>query len=162
MVLPMFLDLANGNKAVDSVRSFLDSSGGLNSTGGLINQGTTLEPFLTLNTIIPVDGNYRVYWDFVWSYNQGSQDFISEIQVNGNAITEQRQEPKDVAGVGIVLDVIGGGTTNTGTNQRYMAGGSSVVALIAGPLALRIVFAGSTNNDEAAIYRAQLAVEIFS
>ena len=129
------------------------------SENGLINQTTTLEDFLTLTTNLPEDGTYEIGWHYEWSFNDAGQDFIAEVDIDGTVISNHRQEPKDVGGTGVVLPVIGGGTANTGTNQRHIESGVDIQAgLTAGSTTIRIRFAGSQANDEAAIYRARIYI----
>jgi hypothetical protein len=128
-------------------------------TSGIINQTTTLENFMTLTTNIPVAGNYKVDWSYVWSLNSTSQDFIAEMRVGGVTIWEHQEEPKDSAGTGITLPIIGGGSTNTGTDQRYNNSMQEVVNLPAGNIDIELFFAASGTNQEAAIYRGRISIE---
>ena len=126
---------------------------------GLINQTNVLAEYGTLSANVPVAGNYKVIWSYTWSFNDGGQDFEAELRVNGAAIWEHIQEPKDTAGGGITLPTTDGGTANSGTNQRQNLTMHEIVNLSAGANDLSIFFAGSQNNDEATIYRGRITIE---
>ena len=130
---------------------------------GLINQTTTFQPYMSLVTNIPETGNYKIFWSYTWSYNNGSADFRARAQIdNTTTLFEHIQEPKDIAGTGINLPNTDGGTTNSGTNQRHLASGADVINLTAGAHTIEIDFACSNANEEAAIYRGLITIERWS
>ena len=129
------------------------------NTAGLIKNTTTFETFLQLNANVPVTGNYKITWTYVWSLNDGAQDFVAEMRENGNLLWEHRQEPKDSAGTGIDLPNTDGGDVNTGTNQRHVLTAHEVVNLSAGVNTIDIQFACAAANDRAAIYRGRISIE---
>jgi len=128
------------------------------TTTGLINQTTTFEDYLTLSATIPETGTYKVEWWYEWSYNTGGVDFLGRIVVDGVVVATHIQEPQDTGGTGVTLDTTGGGTANSGTNQRYWASGQWIGSITSGARTLEIEFAGSTADDEAAIYRGNICV----
>lgn len=136
-------------------------SNAVNQVG--VNQTTTFADYLTLNVNIPETGNYDIDWRYVWSYNDGGNDFRSLILLDGSPIStfnEHRQEPKDTGGGGINLLNTTGGVTNTGTNQRYrLSDFEPEVNLTAGVHTITIQWAGSTTNDEAAIYEGAIRIK---
>jgi len=128
-----------------------------------VNQTTTLETYLTLNVNIPETGNYDIDWTFVWSSNDTGQDFISDFFLDNNPISvysRQVQEPADSGGLGINLSNTTGGVTNTGTNQRYRYSSfEPSYPLTSGNHTLEIKWAGSSTNDEAAIYEGSIRIK---
>lgn len=152
---------------------------GIQSESGLVNQTIGFEPYFIqdpapnlVNGVwscpLPEDGEYLISLSILKSYNNGGQDFISQLLVNNNpAIMSQQQvEPKDVGGGGVVLPTVAGGvvgpTVNTGTNQRTMSNFFLLTTLTGPSVDLSLEFAGSTTNDEATIYSASLLVERFA
>jgi len=130
---------------------------------GLINNTTTLSQYLRLSVTVPSTTNYKIGVSYTWSLNDGAQDLRAQVEIDDtNVIIEHQQEPKDTAGTGITLPLVGGGTGNTGTNQRHLASGFEVVQLSAGEHTIDLDFAGSAANDFAAIYRACLTIEEWS
>jgi hypothetical protein len=88
---------------------------------------TTADTFQQAHTITFSainSGVYRIAWDYVWSYDSVSYDFISRIQLD-NTIDLQdpyhRQEPNDTQGSG-----------DGGTNQRFVASYFRYINLISG------------------------------
>lgn len=142
----------------DSIKKISDASG---SVG--VNQTTTLEDWLVFNVTIPETGNYDIDWTYVWSYNDGANDFLAQILLDGSPIStysEHRQEPKDSAGAGINLSNTTGGITNTGTDQRHrIAGFEPERSLTAGAHTIIIQWASTTDNDEAAIYEGAIRIK---
>jgi len=107
-------------------------------------------------------GLYEIDWGFLWSLNFGGDDFIGEIRVDGTAIWQFRQEPKDVTGgEGIVLALVGGGTEQTGTNQRSSNSDFDVVPLNPGPHTIELLWscAPGGGGDRATIYQSKLLVK---
>lgn len=126
---------------------------------GLINNTTTLFTYLTLNATIPEAGTYEIGWYYEWSYNSGGNDMITQIDIDGTVIGNQRQEPKDVGGSGPVFDTTTGGTRNVGTDQVHPAAGMDIRAgLTAGAAVIRMRLAGSTVNDRAALHKGRLYI----
>ena len=128
-----------------------------------INNTTTLTTWLELNISVPIAGSYDLDWSYIWSYNAGARDFIGNVRLDGVVIAEQVQEPKDAAGTGVTLSRVGGGTQNTGTNQRHAYSGFFPnQSLSAGSHTLLIEWASSQSNDRAAIYRGSLRAKRIS
>ena len=131
----------------------------IKSQQGLINQTTTFETFVSGTLDLPYDGDYEVITSYVWSSNDTTQDFQGQLLINGAQFFEHRQEPKDSGGAGITLPVIGGGTANTGTNQRYGFTMHQIAeGLTAGNNTFDLQFAGSAGGIEPAIYEAAITV----
>jgi hypothetical protein len=127
-------------------------------TVGLLSNSSTPFTYLTLNATVPVDGDYKVNWNYLWSLNTGSQDFIADLRVNGTTLWHHQQEPKDAAGSGVVLPTTTGGTQNSGTNQRHPAKISEIVNLNAGANSIDIQFYSSNNNNRASIYKGLISI----
>ena len=128
-----------------------------------INNSTTLTTWLELNISVPIAGSYDLDWSYIWSYNAGARDFIGNVRLDGGVIVEHVQEPKDAAGTGVTLSRVGGGTQNTGTNQRHAYSGFFPnQSLSAGSHTLLIEWASSQSNDRAAIYRGSLRAKRIS
>ena len=132
------------------------------NTVGLINNTTTLEQFLRLNFVAPETANYKITCYYVWSLNDAANDFVSRLELDDTLSIGYRdhiQEPKDAGGAGEILGVFGGGTQNTGTNQRYHTTIPRVLNISAGAHFIDLDWACSENNDRAAIYSAMILVE---
>lgn len=155
----------SGNLVLRRVLPFYDSikkvSDNVSQAG--INQTTTFETYLELNTTIPETGNYDIDWRYVWSFNDGAQDFRARILLDGSPIStfnEHVQEPKDAAGTGINLLNTAGGSSNSGTNQRHrLSDFEPAVNLTAGSHTITIQWAGSQANDEATIYEGAIRIK---
>lgn len=128
-----------------------------------INQTTTFEDWLVLNVSIPETGNYDIDWTYVWSFNDGAQDFRGRILLDGALLStynEHVQEPKDTAGTGVTFLTTTGGTANSGTNQRHRTTGFEPERNItAGAHTITIQWAGSQANDEATIYEGAIRIK---
>lgn len=62
---------------------------------------------------VPTVGRYRLDWQYIWNHDAATNDYESQILVDGTQRMHHRQEPKDSAG-----NVFG-----TGTNQEHRAAG---------------------------------------
>ena len=140
--------------------NFLYAETTLNDAG-LVKNTQVFEVYETLNANVPVTGDYKILWTYVWSLNDASNDFVGQVRVNGTVIYDHIQEPKDAGGTGVTLPNTDGGNTNTGTNQRHVLTAHEVINLTAGANTIDIQFRCSTNNDRAAIYRARISIEKF-
>ena len=131
-------------------------------TTGLINNDTTFAQFLRLSFNAPEDANYKITWNYVWSKNDAAQDIRVRLELDDTSEVGYRihqQESKDVGGAGEVLGVVGGGTQNTGTNQRHVSSFSRVIPLTAGAHFLDLDWECTGENDRAALYGANILVE---
>lgn len=142
------------------------------TTVGLINQqANTYENYQTLAVDPETTDNYVISSGFVWSYNDGGQDFLYRLRVMQGAVVvdeffnpEIAMEPQDTGGPGIVLNVISGGSVigsaNTSTNQRYTECPQFNTTLTGGQsYTIELDWTSSSANDEAAIYQAELTCE---
>ena len=127
-------------------------------TTGLLSNSKTPFTYLSLTANVPVTGDYKVDWVYLWSLNTASQDFIADLRVNGTTIFHHQQEPKDAAGSGVVLPQTTGGTQNSGTDQRHPVSMSEVINLTAGSNTIDIQFYSSNNNNRASIYRGRISI----
>jgi len=128
---------------------------------GLINNTTTFSQYLRLNFDVPQNGLYEIKWHYVWSLNNNANDFRAQVQLDDNLfldIREHKQEPKDSAGTGETLPLVGGGTLNSGTNQRTTVTGFDAQTLVAGSHFVDIDIACSLADTRAAIYGARISV----
>jgi hypothetical protein len=130
-----------------------------NRSDGLINQTTTLQDYISLTFVAPSAGSYRLDWHYLWSYNSTSSDFRAEVQLDSTVLLDHREEPQDSGGSGQSLPTTSGGSANSGTDQKRQESGFCVEDnLAAGEHTFKIQFRGSSNNQEATIYQAHLAV----
>ena len=130
---------------------------------GLANQNVSYEPFFIRDTFPNVSNGVDL--EYTWSYNDGGNDFLSRLLIDGSTVEMQSQwEPKDTSGYGAILPRVNGGVVgsnvNTSTNQRYLAKATTILdGLTAGDThTLTFHFASTSWNDEAAIYQAFLGV----
>ena len=130
---------------------------------GLINDTTTLSRYMRLSVDIPQDGLYEVLWSYRWSLNTLGNDFVSRLDHYSQGIDigngRHIQEPKDSAGTGIVLPLVGGGTMNSGTNQRQGFTDHDVLSLNSGNNDFDLDLACSSAGTRAAIYSARITVK---
>ena len=132
----------------DLLIEYLDRHHVANDTEA-VNQTTALQQYISGSFELAHDASYRVMANYVWSMNSISTDLLVELRIDGNVVgIPQRHEPQDVAGVG-----------SFGTDQRYPASIMELVTLTAGVHTFEIFWAGSTTNDGAALYRADIFVE---
>jgi len=131
-------------------------------TTGLINNSLTYARFLRLDFTAPETANYKITCHFMWSLDVGNSDFRSKLELdNTTEIGYRRQihEPKDAAGNGETLGIVGGGTSNTGTNQRYPATITRVLNITQGVHFIGLDWSCSVANTRASIYGANILVE---
>ena len=127
---------------------------------GLINQSTSYEEYLKLSFIVPEDGIYRLFFRYTWSLNSTGDDFIARLQLDDTTnLVEFVTEPQDAGGTGVTLPIVGGGSTSTGTNQRFTKTGLEMLTLTAGSHFIDLDWRCSASNTEATIYKAQLTIE---
>lgn len=127
----------------------------INSTGGFAQ-------FLSLSFTAPVTGNYHIYVFYSWSYDDATSDFEGRIQLDGVDLprSEHIQEPKDVGGTGETCANFGGGTDNSGTNQRYGKSYSKYINVTTGAHTIDLDFAsGGAGGIEATIYGATISIK---
>jgi len=143
------------------------------TTEGLINQQVNVfETYCSRSFIPKISDNYSILSSFVWSYNDGGQDFIVNLNVtDGSSFNEtltMRLEPQDTSGVGVVLNVIQGGlivgNVNSGTNQRVPQFMSiSDLNLVGGTeYTMSLSWTSSSPNDEATLYNGNVEVLQFT
>lgn len=145
-------------QARNDVMNFADFA---RNTTGLINNTTTEEDFLVLNTNIPVDGEYEVHWSFDWSGNDGAQDIIVRLYSGITVRWTNQQEPKDTAGTGVNLPNTTGGTSDSGSDQRHLGHVHEIFVLPAGPHQLKITLDSSGAGDLNAIYKGVISIKKF-
>ena len=130
------------------------------SSVGLVNQSTAFAQFTRLSKVVATAGKYKLSWSYTWSLNDTTQDFIARVQQNDTTdLMNHRQEPKDSGGTGIVLDVVGGGTVNTGTDQVHQESGFILIDLTPGSYDFDLDWTSSVVDLEAAIYQGYLTLE---
>lgn len=135
----------------------------ISTESGMVNQSTSFEEFMSLSTNVPATANYKISWTYEWSINTTGSDFEAQIQVdNSTVISNHKQEAKDSSGSGISLPKTTGGTTDTGTSQRYTHSGFQIVNLTAGIHTVDLDWACEQSNNRAAIYRATITIERWS
>lgn len=150
----------DGSNWVPSVVSGAGFKDYVNSSTSLANQTNNYDDYISLSTTIPSAGLYKISWSYTWSINTTNNDFLARVQVdNSTTIFSHQQEAKDSAGTGTIVANTSGGTTNTSTNQKYLAAGFDIVSLTAGGHTIDLDFAGEVNNLEPTIYRAILTIE---
>ena len=135
----------------------------INTESGEVNQSTSFEEFMSLSTNVPATANYKISWTYEWSINTTGSDFEAQIQVDDSTvISNHNQEAKDSSGSGISLPNTTGGTTNTGTSQRYTHSGFQIVNLTAGVHTVDLDWSCEQSDNRAAIYRATITIERWS
>lgn len=123
---------------------------------------TAFSQRLRLNYNIPEAGEYKVTISYVWSYNATTSDFRALAEFNDiDEIFEHRQEPKDSAGTGVTIDLLEGGTANSGTDQKYVLSFSEVYTLPVGAGFIDLDLGASAVDQEAAMYKANIILERF-
>ena len=74
-----------------------------------------------------------------------------------------RQEPQDVAGLGITVPIIAGagvgGTISTGTDQRFPSMFRDVQTLTTGTVDIALRFAAGSTLDRATIYQSIITIK---
>lgn len=172
-------------KVISGNRILIDSSGVDDGTGDvtinvenqnyytieradpLMNQIDDFVNYVDFDFTVPTDkgGIHRIDWAYLWSLNDGAQDMIvsvflddtTELFIGGR---QHRQEPSDVAGTGITVNVSGGGTQNTGTDNIHEAMNfRPAINLVPGAHNIKIRYRGSASFDRATLYGATIAVE---
>lgn len=141
-------------KHYDFIQKISDN---ISETG--INNTTTFETYLSLSTTVPRDGIYKLSWFYIWSYNDGAQDFEARILINGVETVFHKEEPKDAAGTGAGLLQTTGTATNTGTDQRHLTTGFWTANLTSGVNTIEIQWKSQGAGDEASIYQGQIDIE---
>ena len=138
------------------------------TTQGLINnQANTYEEYLRLEYTPTITDNYRLSNSFSWSSNNGSFNALFRVSISDGTTTQffiLNVEPKDVAGQGVVLDVLQGGlivgSANTGTDNRVFESSFSDYQLTAGTTYTVLLEWGAQEaNSEVAIYGGFLSLE---
>ena len=138
------------------------------TTRGLINQQANIyEEYLTLTYAPTITDNYRLSLSFSWSANNNSFNALFRISITDGTTTEffiLRTEPKDVAGTGVVLDVLQGGViigqANTGTDVRLFEASFSDYTLTSGSTyTVSLEWANEDANSETAIFGGFLSLE---
>ena len=138
------------------------------TTVGLINQqGNVYEEYLSLTYSPTITDNYRLSISFSWGANNNQFNALFRISITDGTTTEffiLRTEPKDVAGTGVVLDVLQGGvivgSANTGTDIRLFESSFSDYDLIAGTnYTVTLEWGNEDANSETAIFGGFLSLE---
>lgn len=129
------------------------------STSALMSQAAgAYVPHQTLTVTVPEAGDYLIEVSFIFSINTTTSDFISRINLNGTFSNELSIENKDSAGVGITIPVSGGGTANSGTNQRIPGQVATLATLAAGTTNVSFEFGGEVANQESSVYQSLIKI----
>ncbi len=138
------------------------------TTQGLINnQANTYEEYLRLEYTPTITDNFRLSTSFSWSSNNGSFNALFRVSISDGTSTQffiLEIEPKDVAGTGVVLDVLENGiivgSANTGTDNRTFESSFSDYTLNANTTYTVILEWGAQEaNSEVAIYGGFISLE---
>lgn len=138
------------------------------TTQGLINnQANIYEEYLRLEYTPTITDNYRFSTSFSWSSNNGSFNALFRVSISDGTTTQffiLNVEPKDVAGTGVILDVLQGGvivgSANTGTDNRVFQSSFSDYQLTAGTTyTILLEWGAQEANSEVAIYGGFLSLE---
>lgn len=125
------------------------------NTAPLINQASnTYIPHQSITYDIPEAGDYLVEIYFIYSINTITTNFLSRININSAFSNELAIEAKDSSGVGSVQPVTGGGTANTGTDQKLPASVATLATFAAGTNTVAFEFGAQSVNQEATIYQS--------
>lgn len=132
-------------------------------TPGATNDGGVFHTYLSLAVNVPATDDYKITVDYIWSYDSTSSDFLSELQIDSvtPAFLTQQEEPADSGGPGlggIARIDGGGGTLNSGTNQRLPAVMSSIENLTAGAHTIDFNIQSGAGSV-ATCYRALITIE---
>ena len=138
------------------------------TTVGLINQqGNVYEEYLKLEYTPTITDNYRLSLSFSWGANNNQFNALFRISITDGTTTEffiLRTEPKDVAGTGVVLDVLQGGVivgqADTGTDIRLFESSFSDYQLTAGlNYTITLEWGNEDANSETTIFGGFLSLE---
>ena len=160
------------NKEIGFKKKYVNSKASISrpsqTTVGLINQqGDIYEEYLSLTYAPTITDNYRLSLSFSWSANNNSFNALFRVSITDGTTTEffiLRTEPKDVAGTGIVLDVLQNdviiGQANTGTDVRLFESSFSDYTLNSGSTyTVTLEWANEDANSETAIFGGFLSLE---
>jgi hypothetical protein len=117
------------------------------------------QEYLTLNTNVPVAGDYELTVSYRWSMNTAGSNFLAHILFDGNFIFPLHIEPADSAGIGQNVPNSTGGITNTGTDQFQRVSHEDILPLSAGLKSFRLEFRGQFANAEPTIYAALIKLK---
>lgn len=152
--VPTYYPDASGIMQVGRVLPF--SSTAVRTIGNVNQADTTYLTYHTHNVTVPEDGLYILDGKFRWSLNSIGDDFQSRILVDTVelATSLHKQEPKDAAGSGVLLEDLNnpGNFVNTGTSQRYLAPIFEAIPLTAGAHVIEFQFTADDSNQEPAVY----------
>lgn len=133
----------------------------------LLNQAANVfADYLVATFNVPIDGDYNLDWNYIWSHNNTTLDFRSRMVIDeGTAneiivIRDLRIEPKDAGGGSESIPNTTGGNTNNGTDQRIdSSDGFLIENLSAGSHTFTLQFCSSGANLEPVIYRARVKLK---
>jgi len=95
-------------------------------------------------------GRYRLGWSFGWNHDDIGTDFKARIQQDDTTdLMVMSQEPADAGGTGT------GDWSNTGTSQRYTAGGFILLTLSAGSYDFHLDYCSEQNGKASSIWDAR-------
>jgi len=160
------------NKEIGFKKKYVNSKASISrpsqTTVGLINQqGDIYEEYLSLTYSPTITDNYRLSLSFSWSANNNQFNALFRVSITDGTTTEffiLRTEPKDVAGTGVVLDVLQNdviiGQANTGTDVRLFESSFSDYTLNSGSTyTVTLEWANEDANSETAIFGGFLSLE---
>ena len=160
------------NKEIGFKKKYVNSKAGITrpsqTTVGLINQQSNVyEEYLSLTYSPTITDNYRLSLSFSWSANNNQFNALFRVSITDGNTTEffiLRTEPKDVAGTGIVLDVLQNdviiGQANTGTDVRLFESSFSDYTLNSGSTyTVTLEWGNEDANSETAIFGGFLSLE---
>jgi hypothetical protein len=160
------------NKEIGFKKKYVNSKASISrpsqTTVGLINQqGNIYEEYLSLTYAPTITDNYRLSLSFSWSANNNQFNALFRVSISDGTTTEffiLRTEPKDVAGTGVVLDVLQGGNivgqADTGTDVRLFESSFSDYILDVGKTyTVTLEWANEDANSETAIFGGFLSLE---
>jgi len=147
------------NSAGDGYEYFEEFEDFITEEDPLLHQSNAnFAPYLTLNTDIPVDGDYELTVSYYFSINNTNANFLAHIEFEGDFLFPVHLEGKDSAGAGIDVANTTGGVTNTLTDQFIPVHRSKTLTLTAGPKEFVLEFRGQNNNLEPTIYEAEISI----
>lgn len=125
----------------------------------LMNQTTTLEEYLSMTVNFPVVGTYRIDFSWTSSINDTNQDMEIQLTEDGSELRLYKLEQKDSGGTGTVVPTTGGGSANTGTNQKNVSSSFVILDITStGNKTYAMNFRSTSTNDEPTLYNAAMHI----
>ena len=134
-----------------AVTAYLDRSGAQDNSEQ-VNTTTSFASRFNVTKTPLHTAEYNIEVNYTWAYDDGGNDFIAELLVNGVVVREHQQEPKDV----------GGNDGGAGTDQRHLGAMKYKHNASAGVnFDVQLRFRSSSNGVESTIRDSVYSIERF-